>query len=112
MVEPRDILKLGGLERFIMNYFLKHISAGEIVAIIEMREEIKRHRRTDLVPEIDDVIIEMEISKALSRLVRKGFLEYSSGCYNLAPEIRDAIKKKYGEYKPGIEKRVEDLIGE
>ncbi len=112
MVTPRDILKLGGLERFIMDYFLKHISAGEIVAIIEMREEIKRHKREDLVPEIDDVIIEMELSKALSRLVRKGLLEYSSGCYNLAPELREIIKKKYGGYSPGIEKKPEDLLEE
>lgn len=107
----RDILKLPKLERFIMEYFLKHISAGEIVAIIEMREEIKRIKDPDLVPEFDDVVIEMEISKALTRLVKRDLLEYVSGCYNLAPQLREELMKKLGTLKPGFSKNLEELIG-
>ncbi len=106
----RDILELPKLERFIMEYFLKHISAGEITAIIEMREEIKRIRDPELVPEFDDVVIEIEISKALTRLVRKGFLEYVSGCYNLAPQLREELKNKLGELRPGYSKDLSKLV--
>jgi hypothetical protein len=93
-----------------MEYFLKNISAGEIISIIELREEIKRLKDTDLVPEIDDVIIEMEVGKALARLVRKGFLEYNEGCYNLAPSLREELLRKLGDLKPGINKKLEELV--
>jgi len=108
----RNILRLPKLERLIMEYFLKHISAGEIIVLIDLREEIKRLRDPDLVPEFDDVIIELEVGKAITRLLRKGFLEYASGCYNLAPQLRDELRKKIGGLKPGFSKNLEDLIKE
>jgi hypothetical protein len=106
----RDILKLSKLERFVMEYFLKHISVGEITATIEMREEIKKLKDPELVPEFDDVVIEIELGKALTRLVRKGFLEYNSGCYNLAPQLRRELKEKLNDLKPGYPKKLEELI--
>ncbi|HEC96249.1 MAG TPA: hypothetical protein ENI59_01050 [Euryarchaeota archaeon] len=106
----RDILRLGKLERLVMNYFLKHISAGEIIAIIELREEIKRLRDPELVPEFDDVIIELEIGKAINKLLREGFIEYRSGCYNLAKHLREELKKKLGDLKPGFSKNIEELV--
>ncbi len=106
----KDILKLSKLERFVMEYFLKHISVGEITATIEMREEIKRLGDRELVPDLDDVVIEVEIGKTLGRLVRKGFLEYSSGCYNLAPQLREELKSKLGGLRPGYPKKLEDLV--
>jgi hypothetical protein len=107
----KDILKLPKLERLIMNYFLKHISVGEIIAVIELREEVKRLRDLDLVPEFDDVVIELEISKAIGRLIRKNFLEYRSGCYNLAKHLREELKEKLGELRPGFSKKLEEIIG-
>lgn len=106
----RDILKLSKLERLVMDYFLKHISVGEIIAIIELREEIKRLKDPDLVPEFDDVIIELEIGKAVNRLLRQNFLEYRNGCYNLAQHLREELKKKLGELRPGFSKNLEELI--
>ncbi|ABN69480.1 hypothetical protein Smar_0368 [Staphylothermus marinus F1] len=106
----KDILKLSKLERLVMDYFLKHISVGEIIAIIELREEVKRLRDPDLVPEFDDVIIELEIGRAINRLLRDNFLEYRSGCYNLASHLREELKKKLGELRPGFSKNLEELI--
>ncbi|MCD6301352.1 MAG: hypothetical protein J7L82_04700 [Staphylothermus sp.] len=106
----RDILKLNKLERLVMDYFLKHISAGEIIAIIELREEIKRLKDPDLVPEFDDVVIELEIGKAINKLLKEGFIEYRSGCYNLAKHLREELKRKIGDLKPGFSKDTEKLI--
>lgn len=106
----QDILKLSKLERLIMNYFIKHISAGEIIAVLELREEVKRIKDPDLVPEFDDVIIEMEINKALARLVEKGFLEHIGGCYNLAEHLRLKIMEKLGGLNPGISKNLDKLL--
>jgi len=106
----KDILKLSKLERLIMDYFIKHISVGEIIAVLEIREEVKRLRDPDLVPEFDDVVIEMEINKALSKLVEKGFLEHVSGCYNLATHLRNKMKEKLKSLDPGITKDLNKLI--
>jgi len=106
----KDILKLSKLERLIMDYFIKHISVGEIIAVLELREEVKRIKDPDLVPEFDDVIIEMEINKALARLVEKGFLEHVGGCYNLAEHLRKKIIEKLGGLNPGIAKDLNKLI--
>jgi len=106
----RDILALSKLERLIMIYFLRHISAGEIITVIEIRDEIKRSNDPELVPEFDDIIIELEINKAIARLVEKGFLEHKSGCYSLAEHIREEIMKKYGGLYPGRPKKIEDFL--
>ncbi|MET1160569.1 MAG: hypothetical protein ABWW65_06360 [Thermoprotei archaeon] len=108
----KDILSLNKLERLIMEYFLKHISVGEIIAVIELREEVKRRRDPELVPEFDDAIIEIEINKALARLVEKGFLEHIGGCYNLAEHLRKKLIEKLGSLNPGISKDLNKLISE
>ncbi len=90
----RDIEKLGKLERLIMKYFLTHISVGEIIAVIDIREEVKRLKDPELVPEIDDVIIEYHVTHALDRLVEQGYLEHSGGVYNLAESIRRELLEK------------------
>jgi hypothetical protein len=106
----KDILKLSKLERLVMDYFLKHISVGEIIAVIELREEIKRLRDPELVPEFDDVVIEFELNKALARLVEKGFLEHVGGCYNLAEHLRKELIRKLGGLNPGISKDLGKLM--
>jgi len=106
----KEILKLSKLERLIMEYFIKHISVGEIIAVLELRDEVKRRRDPELVPELDDVVIEFEINRALARLVEKGFLEHTTGCYNLAEHLRKKIIEKIGELRPGISKDLEKLI--
>jgi len=94
----RDIKKLPKLHQLVMDYFIKYISVGEVVAIIELREQIKALRDPDLVPEFDDVIIEIHISRALADLVEKGFLKRAEGVYNLAPQLREELKQRK-EYK-------------
>ncbi len=96
-----DIENLPKLEKIIMEYFLKHISVGEIIAVIELREIIKHTKDPELNIEEDDVVIEMNISKALARLVEKGFLEHAEGCYNLAQHLREELKesKKYPTWR-------------
>jgi len=94
----KDIKKLPKLQQLVMDYFIKYISVGEVVAIIELREQIKALRDPDLVPEFDDVIIEIHISRALADLVEKGFLERAEGVYNLAPQLREELKQRR-EYK-------------
>jgi len=106
----KDILSLPKLERLIMDYFLKHISAGEIISVIEIREEIKRLKDPDLVPEFDDVIIELTVNRAIARLVRKKFLVHESGCYNINERIREEIKKAYGELRPGFSKDIYEIL--
>lgn len=100
-----DIKKLPKLHRLIMDYFLKYISAGELVAIIEIREQVKMSRDPELVPEFDDIIIEREISRALAYLVEHGFLEHKEGCYNLAEHFREELKKR-GIYNVDKHKRI------
>ncbi|MCD6487818.1 MAG: hypothetical protein J7K21_01150 [Desulfurococcales archaeon] len=97
----KDIEKLPKLEKLIMEYFLKYISAGEIITIIDLRETIKSMRDPELVPEFDDVIIEISLTRAIARLVKEGFLEHTEGCYNLAPHLREELKKT-GKYKPSL----------
>jgi len=108
----KDILKLSKLERLIMEYFIKHVSVGEIIAVFELRDEVKRLKDPELVPEFDDVVIEMEISRALARLIEKGFLERGSGCYNLAPHLRAKLIEKFGGLNPGFPKDWKKLVEE
>ncbi len=90
----KDIEKLPKLHRLVMEYFIKYISVGEVIAIIELREQIKALKDPELVPEFDDVVIEIHISRALADLVEDGFLEKAEGVYNLAPQLREELKNK------------------
>lgn len=104
------IRELSKLEKLILEYFVRHISVGEIIAVIDLREEVKRLRDPDLVSEFDDPVIEMEINKAIARLVEKGYLERATGCYNLSENLRRKIIEKYGSLRPGEPKSLNDIL--
>ncbi|MEM0224835.1 MAG: hypothetical protein QXS24_00515 [Desulfurococcaceae archaeon] len=109
----KEILSLSKLERLIMDYFIKHISAGEIIAILDLKEDVKKRIKqgeTDLVSEPEDAIIVREIQITLAMLVKKGFLEYRNGVYRLADWIINTVKNKKGSLYPGIPKSLQDLI--
>lgn len=111
--DMRDLMKLGKLERLIMEYFLRHISAGEIIAIIDLREEVKKRVRsgeTNLVSELDDAVIEKELHVKLALLVMEGYLESRNGVYRLAQWIIDALKAKKHRLMPGVPKNIEELL--
>lgn len=111
--DMRDLMKLGKLERLIMEYFLRHISAGEIIAIIDLREEVKKRVRsgeTDLVSELDDAVIEKELHVKLALLVMEGYLESRNGVYRLAQWIIDALRAKKHRLMPGVPKNIEELL--
>ncbi|WP_440059123.1 PolB1-binding protein PBP2 family protein [Thermogladius sp. 4427co] len=114
-VKLKDILRMNKLERIVMEYFVKNISVGEIIALIELREEVKKRVQKgekDLVLEPDDVIIEREISKVISKLISEGYLEYKAGVYNLSKKLIEELKKKYGRLDPGVPKNIASLAEE
>jgi hypothetical protein len=109
----RELLNLSKLERLIMEYFLKHISVGEVVAVLDIKEEVKRRAKqgeTGLVDELEDAIIAREVYVALAMLVKNGFLEYRNGVYKLAQWIIDVIKAKKGGLYPGTPKSLSELL--
>lgn len=104
------VRELTKLEKLVLDYFIRHISVGEIIAVIDLREEVKRLRDPEMVSEFDDPVIEMEINKAIARLVEKGYLERATGCFNLCERLRRRIIEKYGSLKPGEPKPLNDII--
>jgi hypothetical protein len=109
----REILSLNKLERIIMEYFIKHISAGEIIAALDIKEEVKKRAKqgeTDIVSELEDAIILREVNVAMALLANKGFLEYKNGVYKLAPWIIEIIKTKKGGLYPGQPKSLKELL--
>ncbi|MCC6053412.1 MAG: hypothetical protein LM569_04360 [Desulfurococcaceae archaeon] len=111
----REILSLSKLERIIMEYFIRHISAGEIIAALDIKEEIKKRAKQgeiDIVSELDDTIILREVSIAMALLASRGFLEYSSGVYKLAPWIIEVIRAKKKGLYPGQPKSLRELLEE
>lgn len=109
----REILSLNKLEKLIMDYFIRHISTGEIIALLDLKEEVKKRIRqgeTDLVSEPEDAIIIREIQIAIAMLARRGFLDYRNGVYRLADWIIDIIKIKKGSLYPGIPKSLQELL--
>jgi len=111
----RDILSLSKLERIIMEYFVRHISAGEIIAALDIKEEIKKRAKqgeTDIVSELDDTIILREVSIAMALLASRGFLEYRAGVYKLAPWIIEVIRAKKKGLYPGQPKSLRELLEE
>ncbi|MEM0217985.1 MAG: hypothetical protein QW123_00900 [Desulfurococcaceae archaeon] len=108
-----DVLRLGKLERLIMEYFIRHISAGDIIAVLDLKEEVKKRARmgeVDLVSELDDAFIVKELYVKLALLVKDGFLEYRNGVYRLPQWIIDIIKSKKGGLYPGVPKSLEELL--
>ncbi|MEM1629020.1 MAG: hypothetical protein QXP02_02375 [Desulfurococcaceae archaeon] len=109
----REILGLSKLERVIMEYFIRHISVGEIIALIDLKEEIKKRIKDgeeDIVRERDDILIAKEIDITMALLVKKGFLVYRNGVYSLSQWIIDIIKSKKGGLYPGMAKSINELL--
>lgn len=74
-----DILaSLSREERVVLDYFIKNLSVGEILAVKELR---LLHRLEDPTRVIDS-------------LIRKGLLEKGAGCINLSRRVRDIIGKR------------------
>ncbi|WP_413743234.1 PolB1-binding protein PBP2 family protein [Thermosphaera chiliense] len=105
---------MNSIEKLIMEYFLKNISVGEIIAIIDLREEIKKRARSgELVyREIDDAVIERDLLTIITSLIKRGFLEYNMGVFNLAGWIRDYLKKKYKSLDAGVFKSIDKLTSD
>ncbi|WP_084322096.1 PolB1-binding protein PBP2 family protein [Desulfurococcus amylolyticus] len=104
---------LSRLERIIVNYFLRHISAGDIIAVLDIREEVKKKIREgdrDLLPETEDTLIEVEVRRVLAELVREGILYHRNGVYSLSPWLVELVKKKFGRLRPGEFKPLEKLL--
>jgi hypothetical protein len=97
-----------------MEYFLKNISVGEIVAVIDLREEVKKKIRSGELTygEIDDAVIERDLLTIITSLIKRGFLEYNMGVFNLAGWIRDYLKKKYRSLDPGVSKSLEKIVND
>lgn len=109
----KDLLALTSRQKVVMDYFLTNISVGEIIAVRDLNDEIKKRVKRgerDLVSEIDDAIIEREILADLAYLVKRGFLEYKNGVYSLSKPLRDFLKEKYGRLYPGKPKSIESIL--
>ncbi len=109
----REILGLSRLERLVVEYFIKHISAGEIIAVLDLKEEVKKRLsmgETDLVSEAEDAVIVRELYIALASLVKKDFLVYNNGVYRLSDWIIQEIKSKLGSLQPGKSKPLEKIL--
>jgi hypothetical protein len=109
----KELLSLGKLEKLVMEYFLKHISAGEIVAILDLKEEVKKRLslgEQGLVSEPEDAVIVRELYVTLASLIKRGFLVYNNGVYRLSDWIISALKSKLGGLYPGRSKPIEKLV--
>ncbi len=69
--------QLRGDERQVLEYFMKNISVGEILAVKELRV---------LGVKNPDAIIE--------KLIEEGFLERGEGCINLSKQLREELKQR------------------
>lgn len=48
----------------------------------------------------------------ITSLIKRGFLEYNMGVFNLAGWIRDYLKKKYKSLDPGVSKSLEKIVND
>lgn len=109
----REVLGMSRLEQVIMEYFIRHISAGEIIAVLDLKEEVKKRIKQgekDIVSEPEEAVIVREIYITLASLVKRGFLVYNNGAYRLSDWIIEIIKKKMGSLQPGRPKPIEKLF--
>ena len=61
-----------------LEYFVKNLSVGEIIAVIDLRRIVKVN----------------EPERVLRRLVERGILERGEGCYNLSARLRRIITRE------------------
>ncbi len=62
-------------ERKVFDYFLQHISVGEIIALRELKLRYG----------IEDPL------SVIVKLIDKGYIERGEGCYNLARKYREIL---------------------
>jgi len=108
-----ELRRLNKLESLVLSYFLRHISVGEIIAVIDLREEVKKRLREgerDIVSETEDVLIEREILLTIAQLVRKNILTYRNGAYSLSKWLMELVRSKFGGLNPGVSKPIEKLL--
>jgi DNA-binding MarR family transcriptional regulator len=72
---PSDLTKA---ELDVLEYFLRNISVGEIIAVRELR----------LLYKIDDP------GPILEKLIQKNLIERGEGCFNLSKNLIEALKKR------------------
>ncbi|MEM0377801.1 MAG: hypothetical protein QXP68_01215 [Thermosphaera sp.] len=110
----RELLALNNIEKLIMEYFLRNISVGEIIAILDLREEVKKRIKTGELQysDTDDAVIERELLTIITSLIRRGFLEYNMGVFNLAEWIREYLRKKYKSLETGVSKSLEKIVSD
>ncbi len=72
---PSDLTKA---ELDVLEYFLRNISVGEIIAVRELR----------LLYKIDDP------GPILEKLIQKNLIERGEGCFNLSKKLLEALKKR------------------
>lgn len=110
----KELLSLNNIEKLIMEYFLRNISVGEIIAILDLREEVKKKVKTGELQysETDDSVIERDLLTIMTSLIKRGFLEYNMGVFNLAGWIREYLKKKYKSLETGVSKSLEKIVNE
>ena len=109
----RELITLSKLEKLVVEYFLRHVSAGEIIAVLDLKEEVKKRARQgekDLVSELEDAIIIKELYVILAMLVKNGYLEYKNGVYRLSQWIINYIKARKSVFYPGLIKSIKDII--
>ncbi len=79
---PEEIEKvrrvLNAEERKVFDYFLQHISVGEIIALRELKLRYG----------IEDPL------SVIVKLIDKGYIERGEGCYNLARKYREILWSK------------------
>lgn len=72
---PKDLSKN---ELEVLEYFLRNLSVGEIVAIKELR----------LLYKIEDP------EQIIGKLIRLGLIERGEGCFNLSKNLREILKSR------------------
>ena len=76
---PKEIeevrMKLRGDERKVFDYFLYHVSVGEIIALRELKLRYG----------VEDPL------GVIVKLIDKGYIERGEGCYNLAKRYREIL---------------------
>ncbi|MEZ0290571.1 MAG: hypothetical protein ABWJ42_05725 [Sulfolobales archaeon] len=72
---PQDLSKS---ELEVLEYFLRYLSVGEIIALKEIR----------LLYKIE------EPEQIIDKLIKKGLIERGEGCFNLSRRLREVLKNR------------------
>ena len=84
--------ELGSEELWVMAYFLREVSVGELVAVSDLRLSGVR-----------------DPAQIIRGLVAKGFLERGEGCYSLPADLREGLVEMGGSL-PEAGRRVAEKL--